>query len=611
MGLARPVRGIFASAMPNPLLDDRGLDFVLHDVLDAGSLARLPHFADHGRETFDAWIDLCRRFARDVLYPAYRPLDVDPPVLRDGSVHVHPALREIWPRMTELGVISASRPFEAGGQQIPATVALAANLYLMAGNCAAHGYAGLTSGAAHLVEAFGSRALRERWLAPMHEGRFAGTMALTEPQAGSSLADVRTRATPSGDHFLLTGSKIFISGGDQDLTENVVHMVLARVDGAPPGTKGVSLFLVPKLRPAEGGGLEPNDVRVPGLIHKIGWRGLPSVILALGEAGDCRGWLLGEPGRGLAHMFQMMNEARIMVGGNGVATASVAYLESLAYARERPQGRPLRDRDPRSSQVPIIEHADVRRMLLRQKAIVEGGLALVLQAARQADLAAHAVRPEERRRAQLLLDLLTPVAKTFPAEKGFESNALAVQVHGGYGYSSEYLPEAWLRDQKLNSIHEGTTGVQGLDLLGRKVMADGGAALAILGEEIEAACARADRAGVDRAWTSGLRGAAADVGALTLELAGRGAGGDPEAMLLHSSDYLDLFSTVVVAWLWMLQGAVALEGLASGRSGADMLQGKLSAAGYWLRFELPRIGPLVAACRDGEDSHARVRPEWF
>jgi len=306
-----------------------------------------------------------------------------------------------------------------------------------------------------------------------------------------------------------------------------------------------------------------------------------------------------------------MNEARIMVGGNGVATASVAYLESLAYARDRPQGRPLQDRDPLSPQVPIVEHPDVRRMLLRQKAIVEGGLVLVLQSARQADLAAHAVTPEERRRARLLLDLLTPVAKTFPAEKGFESNALAVQIHGGYGYSSEYLPEAWLRDQKLNSIHEGTTGIQGMDLLGRKVMAEGGAALAILGEEIEAACDRADRAGVDPGWTAGLRRATADVGALTMELAGRGMGGDPGAMLLHSSDYLELFSTVVVAWLWMLQAAVAREQLAAGRGASDLLEGKLAAAAYWLRFELPRIGPLVAACRDGEDSYARARPDWF
>ncbi len=597
--------------MPNPLIDDRGLAFVLHDVLDVAALARLPAFADHGPETFDAWIDLCRRFARDVLYPAYRPLDEEPPVLRDGAVEVHPALREIWPRLCALGVIAAPRPYAAGGQQIPATVALAANLYLMAGNCAAYAYAGLTSGAAHLVEAFGTPALRDRWLAPMHEGRFTGTMALTEPQAGSSLADVRSRATPAGDHYLLTGSKIFISGGDQDLTENVVHMVLARIDGAAPGTRGVSLFLVPKLRPARGGGYEPNDVRVPGLIHKIGWKGLPSVILALGEAGDCHGWLVGEAGRGLSHMFQMMNEARIMVGANGVATASVAYLESLAYARERPQGRPLRDRDPLSPQVPIVAHADVRRMLLRQKAIVEGGLALVLLAALQSDRAAHAPTDGERARARLLLDLLTPVAKTFPAERGFESNALALQIHGGYGYSSEYLPEAWLRDQKLNSIHEGTTGIQGLDLLGRKVMAGGGAALAALGEEIEAACARADRADVDPAWTAALRAAAGEVGALTLELARRGMGGDPDAMLLHSADYLELFSTVVVAWTWMLQAAAAREGLSAGRGAPDLLQGKLSAAAYWIRSELPRIEPLVAACREGEASYAGVRPEWL
>jgi len=595
----------------NPLVDDRGLSFVLYDVLGAADLARLPHFADHGRETFDAWIDLCRRFSRDVLYPAYRPLDEDPPVLVGGAVKVHPLLREIWPRMCELGVIAASRPFEVGGQQIPATIALAANLYLMAGNCAAYGFAGLTSGAAHLVEAFGSPALRERWLAPLHEGRFAGTMALTEPQAGSSLSDVRTRATPSDDHFLLSGSKIFISGGDQDITENVVHMVLARIDGAPPGTKGVSLFLVPKLRLAEDGGFEGNDVSVPGLVHKIGWRGLPSVILALGESGDCRGWLVGEPGRGLAHMFQMMNEARIMVGANGVATASVAYLESIAYAKDRPQGRSVTDRNPLSPQVPIVEHADVRRMLLRQKAIVEGGLALVLQAALQADLAAHAPTPEKRRRAQLLLDLLTPVAKSFPAEKGFESNALAIQIHGGYGYSSEYLPETWLRDQKLNSIHEGTTGIQGMDLLGRKVMADGGGALSILGEEVASACARAARAGVDPLWIEALGRATADVGALTMELAGRGMGGDVDAMLLHSSDYLELFSTVVVAWLWLLQAAAAKEALAEARGHPDMLQGKLAAAAYWLRFELPRIGPLVATCREGEDSYARVRPEWF
>ncbi|HUL59308.1 MAG TPA: acyl-CoA dehydrogenase [Anaeromyxobacteraceae bacterium] len=597
--------------MRNPLLDDRGVDFLLGEVLDAPSLLRLPHFAAHGGETFAAYLDLCRRFAREVLFPAYRPMDEAPPRLVDGRVLVHPRMQEIWPRLCELGILAASRPAEVGGQQLPRVVAAAGTLYLMAANASAVAFAGLTAGAAHLVEAFGSEALRARHLPPMYGGRWTGTMALTEPQAGSSLADVRTRAAPAGDHFLLSGAKIFISGGDNDFAENVVHMVLARIEGAPEGTRGVSLFLVPKLRPAAGGGLEPNDVRVAGLVHKIGWRGLPSAILSLGEAGDCRGWLVGDAHRGIPHMFQLMNEARLAVGANGVATASVAYLESLAYARERPQGRSPASKDPRQAQVPIVEHADVRRMLLRQKAIVEGGLALVLRAAKLADLAAHAEGAEARRRAQLLLDLLTPVAKSFPAEKGFEANALALQIHGGYGYSSEYLPEAWLRDQKLNSIHEGTTGIQGLDLLGRKAVAAGGEALRALLEDVEAACARAERAGVDPAWTAAVRGAGQRIGAVTLQLAGRGLAGDADAMLLHSADYLEALSTWAVGWQWLEQAAAAREGLAAGRGPEAFYRGKLAAAQYWIRTELPRAGALAALCAEGEDSYARTRPDWF
>lgn len=595
--------------MPNPLLDDRAVDLALHGVLDAASLARLPAFADHGRETFDAYVALCRRLAREVLFPAYAPMDREPPALRDGKVTVHPLFRRIWPPLRDLGAIAAARPAEVGGQQLPLTVTAAAHLYLAAANPSALALVGLTAGAAHLVEAFGDAALRERWLGPLYEGRFTGTMALTEPQAGSSLADVATRATPRGDRFLLSGAKIFISGGDHDLAENVVHLALARIDGAPAGTRGVSLFVVPKLRPAPGGGWEDNDVRVTGLIHKIGWRALPSVALAFGERGDCHGWLVGEPGRGLPQMFQMMNEARVMVGANGVATASVAYHEALAYARERPQGRPLASKDPSQPQVPIVEHADVRRMLLRQKAIVEGGLSLVLRTARYADLAAHAPDGAARERARLLLDLLTPVVKTFPAERGFEANALALQVHGGYGYSSELPVEAWLRDQKLNSIHEGTTGIQGLDLLGRKAVAGGGAALVALGEEVEAGCARAERAGVDAAWIGAVRGAARRVGALTMELAQRGLAGDVEAMLLHSADYLDLFSTVVVAWQWLELAAAAREAQAAERGDRAFLAGALAAARYWIAGELPKVAPLEALCRSGEDSYGRVRPD--
>jgi butyryl-CoA dehydrogenase len=422
---------------------------------------------------------------------------------------------------------------------------------------------------------------------------------------------VTTRATPTdGGYYLMQGAKIFISGADHDFAENVVQMTLARIDGAPPGIKGVSLFAVPNRRP-EGGRLVANDVHVAGAVHKLGWRGIPSLILSLGEQDDCRGWLVGERERGIAHMFQMMNEARIMVGMGGVATASVAYHEALAYARTRPQGRAIGGRDPQKPQVPIVEHADVRRMLLRQKAIVEGGLALLATTALQADLAAHADDASARRRAGLLLDLLTPVAKSFPAEWGFESNVLAMQIHGGYGYSSEYLPEAWLRDQKLNSIHEGTTGIQGLDLLGRKAIAEGGAALVVLGEEIAGTIERARSAGVDAAWCKQLHDAMTSLASVTQHLGAKGMGGDVEGMLRHSTDYLGLTCVVTVGWQWLLQAAVAREALAERREPIDFYQGKLCAAQYWLSTELPRADLLAELCRSNEDSYARMKNDWF
>jgi butyryl-CoA dehydrogenase len=594
----------------NPLLNDRDVSFLLYDVFNAASLLTLPHFAEHSRETFDGYIGLCARFARESVFPAFKAVDEEPPKLVDGQVLAHRRLHDILPKMREIGVFAASRPFEVGGQQLPLTISTAAHLYIMAANPAVYSFAGLSTGAAHLIEAFGSDDLKARYMAPLYEGRFMGTMALTEPHAGSSLADVATRATPAGDHFLLSGAKVFISGGDHDLTENIVHLVLARIDGAPPGIRGVSLFVVPKCRVTDGG-LEKNDVRISGLVHKIGWRCLPAVLLSLGEAGDCKGWLVGEAHQGIPYMFQMMNAARISVGADAVASASAAYHESLAYAASRPQGRPVTSKDPRMPQVPILEHADVRRMLLRQKGIVEGGLGLVLQTALFADRAQHAATEPERHHAQLLLDLLTPVTKSFPAEKGFESNALALQVHGGYGYTSEYLPEAWLRDQKLNSIHEGTTGIQGLDLLGRKVMANGGAALVALEREVSFACGRAKSAGVDASWVSAVCDAGASLSALTRELAARGRAGDADGMLRHSADYLELFSTYAVAWQWLLQAAAARESLARGAGPSDHCEGKLAAAQYWIRTELPKNEVLVALCRENEDSYARMKPGWF
>jgi butyryl-CoA dehydrogenase len=596
---------------PNPLLSDRDVDFQLYEVLDAAALCALPAFSEHSRDTFALLLDSTRRFARDVLYPTYRPMDAEPPVFKDGRVHVHPLMRELYPRIVELGLLTATRPPEVGGQQLPLTVHAVSSAYLMAANLSAYAYVGLTLGAAHLLEVFGTPEVKEAFMAPLYRGEWTGTMALTEPQAGSSLADVRTRATPAPDGtWRIQGSKIFISGADQDFTENVVHLTLARTEGAETGVKGISLFAVPARR-LEGGKLVDNDVRVAGVIHKIGWKGIPSLALNYGEEGDCHGWLVGAPGRGLACMFQMMNEARIMVGLNGVATAMVAYHEAVAYARERPQGRPAGLRDATRPQSPIIEHADVRRMLLRQKAIVEGGLSLLLAASYQADVAMHGADEDSRKRAQLLVDLMTPVAKTFPAERGFESNALAVQVHGGYGYSSEYPPEAWLRDQKLNSIHEGTTGIQGLDLLGRKVVAGGGAALQAFTEEVGATVARARAAGVEASWCEALERALGEATELVGALGTRGMSGEVELMLRHSADFLDLFSVLAVAWRWLAQAAAAKEGLARGGGDADFYEGKLAAAQYWFAAELPRVPLLAALCRTGEDSYARMRPEWF
>ncbi|MEZ4441480.1 MAG: acyl-CoA dehydrogenase [Polyangiaceae bacterium] len=596
----------------NSLVDDRDVAFLLAEVHDLPALSALPYFADHSRETFELTIDSVRKVARDVCFPAYRPMDAAPPSLEGGAVKVHPEMHRILPRLVDLGLIAATRPYEVGGGQLPSSVFALATLYLMAANLSAYAYLGLTTGAARLIESFGNEALKQRYLEPMYSGRWLGTMALTEPQAGSSLADVATKATPvaGADHHLVTGTKIFISGGDQDLTENIVHLTLARIEGAPPGTKGVSLFAIPKRRP-EGEALVDNDCTTSGVFHKIGWRGLPSIALTFGDRRDCHGYLVGAPHQGLRQMFQMMNEARLMVGLNAVATASVAYREALRYAEERPQGRALGDRDPSRPQIAIMGHADVRRMLLRQKAIIEGGLCLLIQASRYQDLAEASPDPDERARSSRLLDLLTPVAKSFPAEWGFEANTLAVQVHGGYGYTSEYLPEAWWRDQKLNTIHEGTTGIQSLDLLGRKVMLDGGEALRLLGAEVDATLGRARDAGVEEVWCRSLEEALGLVAALTAQLGKRGLEGDLEGMLLHSVDYLQLFSIVVVAWQWLEMAAAARRGLARGPLGSAFYEGKLCAAQYWIKTELPRVPALATLCREGEDSYARMASDWF
>lgn len=593
----------------NPLLNDRNVEFLLYEVFEAESLCRLPYFADHSRETFDLYLQMCRKFAREVLFPAYKPMDAQAAELVGERIVAHPRMREIYPQLVELGVINATRPYDVEGQQLPMLVFAQASAYLAAANLSAVGYTGLTSGAAHLIEVFGTEQLKRDYMQRMYAGEWTGTMALTEPHAGSSLADIRTRARPTDEgHYLIDGNKIYISGGDQDFTDNIVHLTLARIEGAPAGTKGISLFAVPKKR-VESGALVDNDVHTAGTFHKLGYRGIASIALSFGENERCHGYLVGEPHKGLKYMFQMMNEARIGVGGSAMATATVAFQESLLYAMDRPQGRRFGQK-PQDPPVSIIEHADVRRMLLRQKAICEGAQALIAATSRYADLAHHADSEAARRHAQTLLDLLTPMAKSFPSEKGFESNALAVQVLGGAGYTDEYLPEAWLRDQKLNSIHEGTTGIQSMDLLGRKVLGTQGASLAVLAEEVKVTLTRAEKAGVDKAWIEAMQASVDSVSDVTMKL-GEVAMKDVEAAMRHSVDYLDLMSTLCVAWQWLFQATVVKERYDARPDSRAFYEGKLRAAQYWFNTEVPRIPHLAALIQSGEDSFAAMTPELF
>lgn len=595
------------ASLRNPLVSDAFVDFLLYSVLDVEALAQLEHFRDHDRGTFDLWVQSCRRLAREKLWPAYKPMDEHPAALVDGRIRTHEFMADLWSALASNGTINATRPYDVGGQQLPQCVATVASVYLLAANGSAASFAGLTTGAGHLIETFGDATVRGLFLDALYNGTFNGTMALTEPHAGSSLADLTSTASARADGtFSIKGSKIFISGGDQSFAPNTVHMVLARIDGAPGGTRGVSLFAVPRMRPTSDGGWEHNDVHVAGAIHKIGWRGLPSLALSFGDEDDCRGWLVGKPNHGLKCMFQMMNEARLLVGASGAATASVAFYESLAYARERTQGRKLGDVDPNSKPVALCEHPDVRRMLLAQKAISEGAIALLAISARYADLAEHHPDPSERERAQLLLDLLTPVAKSFPAERGFESNVMALQIHGGYGYSSEYLPESWMRDQKLNSIHEGTTQIQALDLLGRKVIAKGGEAIAAFQAEITSDLSRALNSGVDAALVEPLRVALERWLGLTQRLAGKGMSGDVMGMMGHATDYLDATMVLVMGWVWL-----KLAGAPHGGGDADFREGIRACARYWIQREVPKIETIARVIESDEQSFIALDERWL
>ena len=598
--------------MRSKLLSRRDLDFLLYEWLNVEELVKRPRYAEHGREIFDDLLDLSERIATERFAPHNKRNDSEEPSFDGETVHVIDDVRQALRVFAEAGLVGSAMDAEVGGMQLPQVVAQASFAWFAAANVATSAYPLLTIGNASLLLEYGTEQQIRDFVLPMVEGRFYGTMCLSEPQAGSSLSDVTTRAEEQPDGtYRLFGNKMWISAGDHELSENIVHLVLAKIPGSPAGVKGISLFIVPKRMVNADGSLgERNDVVLAGLNHKMGCRGTTNALLNFGEgrhqptdAPGAVGYLVGEPNRGLTYMFHMMNEARIGVGAGAMALGYTGYLKSLEYARERPQGRPVAAKDPSTPQVPIIEHADIRRMLLAQKSYVEGALALILYCGRLVDEENTAPEQADRDRAHLLLEMLTPIAKSWPSQWCLAADDLAIQIHGGYGYTREYDVEQHYRDNRLNAIHEGTHGIQGLDLLGRKVTMQGGAGLALLGETIGATIARAKaEGGLAAELATPLAARLARVGEVTATLWGSG---DPELALANSSVYLEAVGHVVVAWLWLEQV------LAAGERTGEFYDGKRAAARFFFRYELPKVGPQLDLLASLDRTTLDTDEAWF
>ena len=596
------------------LINLRDLQFILYEVLEVEALSSRARYAEHSRETFDATLQTARRLAEKYFAPHNAKGDANEPQFDGTTLTLIPETKAAWDAFAEAGFLYAHWDADEGGLQLPEVVLRAAMGYFFAANVATTGYPFLTIGAANLIRTFGNAAQKARFLPPMQDGRSAGTMALTEPGQGSALGDIRTTAVPQADGtYRVFGQKMFISGGDQTVTGNIVHMVLARIKGAPAGVRGISLFIVPKFLVDEHGMPgERNDVALAGLLHKMGWRNTTSTVLSFGEREGAVGYLVGEPNRGLGYMFQMMNEARINVGFLAAAIAYRGYALALEYARERPQGRLPSCKDPASPQVKLVEHADIRRLLLAQKAIAEGGLALCLIASALFEDQQTHPEPAQRAQAALLLDVLTPVVKSWPSKYGCQANEMAMQVLGGSGYIREYPLEQLYRDQRLNPIHEGTEGIQAIDLLGRKVAMEGGAGYRAFQAAVAAAVTDAREQDDLAPLADALAASQRSLDACTDELSALMAS-DPDRALANATLYLDAFGRVVASWVWLRIASAAVRGLAVTPTAADAAyyHGKVQAARYWIEWELPVTASQFALLRAGNTVALDMRDAWF
>ena len=601
--------------MPASLLSRRDLEFFLYEVFDAESLTTRARYADHNRESFDAAMDIAEKIAEDYFVPIRKKVDLNQPDWDGEKVIMIPEIKAAYDAVAEAGLICPDQDYAMGGMQLPLVVTACAMGYVTAAASTTNGFHALTAANANLLEAHASEEQIATWVPRLRSGEFSGTMALSEPQAGSSLSDMRTKAVPQDDgSYRIFGNKIWISGGDHELSSNIVHAVLARIEGAPPGVKGISLFICPKyLLNADGSVGERNDVQLAGLFHKMGGRGQTSTALNFGEGDGAVAYLVGEPHQGLKYMFYMMNEARVMVGTSGATLALCGFQYSLDYARERPQGRKPSCKDPLSEPVMLIEHADIRRMLLAQKAYAEGAWALCLFASQLVDDWKTHPDSDARARAFELLDFLTPIVKTWPSEYGPKANDLAIQVLGGAGYTNEHPVELMYRDNRLNPIHEGTSGIQSLDLLGRKVPQNGLAGYQACIGAIRTDLEQSAHSGACAPMVEALTSALGDLTSATEFLLASMLESDIDHVMANSAVYLELFGHVVVGWMWLRQGQVAERGLAAGPGDTDeaFYRGKLQAMQYFARWELSKTAAWAKLLCDLDDSAFAMAADWF
>ncbi|WP_293909716.1 acyl-CoA dehydrogenase [Deinococcus sp.] len=596
-----------------PFLSRRDLQFQLYEVLDTAALPLRPRFAEHSREIYDDILKLAYSVAEKYFAPHAREADLNEPHVVDGKVKLVPGVRPALDAFRDAGFFSAHHDEALGGLQLPWVVMQAVQAHFQAANLGTAGYAFLTIGNANLQREFATPQQQRKYLTPLLEGRWFGTMALSEPHAGSGLADITTSATLKDDgSYAVSGSKMWISGGEHELSENIVHLVLARIKGAPAGVKGISLFIVPRYRVnADGSVGESNNVVLAGLNHKMGYRGTSNTLLNFGEGGECLGELVGEAGKGLTSMFHMMNEARIGVGMGAVMLGYAGYLASLNYARTRLQGRAASNKDPSSPMVPITHHADVKRLLLRQKSLVEGGLALGLYASSLVDDLATGPQ-EDRPDTALLLDLLTPIVKSWPSKYSQEALSDAIQVMGGAGYTRDYPVEMYYRDNRLNPIHEGTEGIQGNDLLGRKLTQGGGRGLAVLLERMNADLRAAEALpGLDEIRSALATAIGQNQTALTAILS-RAAELGPDVFLANANSALEMLGHTVVGWMWLRQAVSAAKALPSAKGeNADFYRGKLQAAKFFAVYELPKVRAHADLLASADTTTVEMEEAWF